>query len=110
MHGCRLEEVRACETATRLNRSMKRSLPAIHTPWNPPDDPRPPLQLARLPGGRLQRREEAAAWLRHARMHCTLTGGQELTVAQEHDGLVDFTTAYLSRRKASDARPDADPV
>jgi hypothetical protein len=31
-------------------------------------------------------------------------------LVQEHDGLVDFTTAYLSRRKASDARPDADPV
>ncbi len=113
-----------------------------------PDDPVPPLQLARLLGGRLQRHEEAAGWLRHARTHCTLTAGQELMVAQElvriyvdelqaprrampelsrivagfpdlpaaetarreleamrellvqeHEGLLDFTTAYLERTR-----------
>jgi len=119
-----------------------------------PDDPVPPLQLARLLGGRLQRHEEAAGWLRHARTHCTLTAGQELMVAQElvriyvdelqaprrampelsrivagfpdlpaaetarreleamrellareHDGLVDFTAAYLKRAREDPGGP-----
>jgi hypothetical protein len=113
-----------------------------------PADPEPPLQLARLLDGQLQRPEEAARWLRHARTHCTLTTGQELMVAQElvriyidelaaprrampelsrivagfpetpaavtarrelevmrellvreHEGLLDFTTAYLERTR-----------
>ena len=119
-----------------------------------PDDPVPPLQLARLLGGHLRCHEEAAAWLRHARAHCTLTTGQELMVAQElvriyvdelqaprrampelsrivagfpetpaaatarreleamrellvqeHDGLVDFTAAYLERARDEPGGP-----